>query len=82
MFTFTLVDCNREDGEEMKEWKESIKNDIEKFEVKFMANCDYDGDKKKDEMTHKKGDIIQLRCWDKDGDKFEGNLASLGSVME
>ena len=59
MFTFTLVDYMRgEDGKEMKEWKDFIKNDIEKFEVKFETICDYE---RKKEMTHKKGDIIQLR---------------------
>ena len=69
MFTFTLVDHNDchtkrnfyENGKEMKEWKDFIKNDIEKFEVKFEAICDYDGEIGERSLTHKKGDIIQLR---------------------
>ena len=75
MFSFTLVNEDvDEDGIEMKEWKDFIKNDIEKFEVKFMATCDYDGGESKYEMTHKKGDIIQLVAWEIDGDKFRGKL--------
>ena len=73
MFTFTLVDayCD-EDGKAMEEWKDFIKNDIEKIEVKFEAICDYDGDEY--EMTHRKGDIIHLRCWVQDESVFVGKL--------